>query len=249
MRRLMRADLKRITKRTSVIVIFVLMLILGCFTTIYDFTDSLVNGLKLVTAYMDSFAFSSFCFGLVILSRVYLDDFRAAITSGVIGRGISRGKYVVVKFLDSVVLFFCMHLFLTLVVYATGRGMGAQLTPDETRMFLLYFVTEVIGTAADITIAALFLFLTGRAALCVFVYTALYLIAPLVVYFAQMSSLDMKYHFTRYYVIGMLNNSFTVSMFGEDVKGALLFLLTALIYIGLPLFVSGAVFNKMEMEF
>ena len=92
MRRLMRADLKRITKRTSVIVIFVLMLILGCFTTIYDFTDSLVNGLKLVTAYMDSFAFSSFCFGLVILSRVYLDDFRAAITSGVIGRGISRGK-------------------------------------------------------------------------------------------------------------------------------------------------------------
>ena len=104
MRRLIRADIRRILKKRSVIILFFLMLLYLCLIVIGSYPAFDQDALVPVKELMSHTRMPELVLGLVILFGVYADDFRSMTYTCVIGRGLTRSKLVLAKLLDTVIL-------------------------------------------------------------------------------------------------------------------------------------------------
>ena len=116
MRRLIRADIRRILKKRSVIVLFCIALVFLCLHVVGSCLAYDMDPVVPVKNLMSRIRVPELVIGLVILFGVYSDDFRSMTYSSVIGRGLTRSKLVLAKLLDTVILTALMYGIITLVL-------------------------------------------------------------------------------------------------------------------------------------
>ena len=162
MRRLIRADFNRILLKKEFYILLIVSLIYAVGMTIKDMSSHVRGGYSVFLTYKDSSLSFSFLFGLITLLAVYGDEFSSLVMDGVIGRGISRVKYVMVKFLDSLSILLFLFITYGLVTYIPGAVMAGGLNADENGMFFMTMMTGIISTLAYVTIAAMFLYISGQ---------------------------------------------------------------------------------------
>lgn len=250
MRRVLEADMKRITAK-----ILPWILVLVAYATLYI---SLVSGIEespdrnfyFIKTASERYALVSTIIGFAVLLGVYGDEFKSMVMIGVIGRGISRDKFVFAKFLDIMLLEFIMIFLSAVYVFALKYYFNVTLNAPETKFLICMFVFDYIEELAYVTIAALFYFMSENAAIGMFAYLSFQIIIPVIIQILIfLSPFFAKYKIESYYIYGLTSSAYSDFILG-DTLGAFMTLLPAIaIYIVAVLVLTMLVFRKKELEF
>ena len=249
MRRLLEADLKRV-----LIKILPWILLVLCF--IYE-TVSLVNSLDkspdrsfaVLTKLVGLHSLSMTIIGFTALLGIYADEFKSMVMIGVIGRGLSRDKFVLGKFLDLCLLTLLMETITIIYIFILKAVFRATFTPLETRFLIISFIVSFLETIAYVTISAVFYFLSENAAVGLFAYLTFQIIIPLSLELILQLTNLAKYHAERFYVSGMMSVAYSNFIMGDYAGGLGYILLAVLIYILGALGLTMLIFRKKELEF
>ncbi len=249
MRRMIRADLARIMRKKGVWVLFAL-------TAVY-FT-LIVLGFRFVYAWAgDSFTYAvcltlpvpEFFFGLCIFLWIYGDDFASMSMITAIGRGLTKTKVVLAKFLDTLILTILFHCILIVILTVIRLASGTYLTPDEAGTLYLSVVNGAYQILGYVTISAIPLYLFGSLPAAVFVMVVIFVLIPAVFSVMTDTTLILTYHIERYYYGNIGDMAVADIMLGLPGKGALLFLAGLIIYAGTALAACMVFFKLKETEF
>ena len=250
MRKLLEADMKRIMTK---ILPWVLLLAVWVYIAVKMATgigDSIDRDFFFVRTTQASFGLLDLVVGFGALFGVYGDEFKSMAMIGVIGRGISRDKFVIAKFLDA--LFFVTEMTVLTVIYVmiVKAVFGINLNATESRFIVCLFVFTLIEQFAYVTIAAIFYFLSENAAVGLFAYLAFALIVPLTLDLAIMFiPFLQKLRINTWYIQGMVGSIYSDFVMG-DIQGAVLMLFPLIgVYILAMLVISIVIFRKKELDF
>ena len=249
MRRLIRADIRRILKKRSVIILFFLMLLYLCLIVIGSYPAFDQDPLVPVKELMSHTRMPELVLGLVILFGVYADDFRSMSYSCVIGRGLTRSKLVLAKLLDTVILTVIMYGIITLVLTAGLRAVDCSFTPRLSRAFYMTIFIAVYKTVGYIALSSMILYITNNIPLTTISLLLLYIVVPFSTLLFSLNAQVKAVHIERLHYAGLADNAFSDFLFGSAGMGIGKLLLGLLVYLGLVLFVTVKIFDKKELEF
>ena len=250
MRRLLEADMKRImTKIIPWLLLLVVWIFLGVRLAV-GIGDSIDRNFFFLRTVGSALAFMDLVIGFSALLGVYGDEFKSMAMIGVIGRGISRDKFVLAKFLDSVLLIVEMLALSVIYILILKAVFGVTYNAVETRYTVCAIVFTLIEEIAYVTIAAIFYFLSENAAIGLFAYLAFELIIPATLNIAiHLSPFLKKLQIERWYVTGMCSSAYSDFILG-DVGGAILMMIPAIaVYIAAMLVITMLIFRKKELDF
>ncbi len=164
MRRLISADIRRILSKLGFYIAPVAYFLL--FLT--DFSGSSSSRVKefdeLLLGYNITYKYVfPFVAGIPVFLGVYADELKAGAMQQSIGRGMSRNKIVVGKFIDCVILSFVIYLLSFVLEYISLRTQNvyvSELQLMRLGTLLLASCLKVVGAAA---FAAMFVYFTWNA--------------------------------------------------------------------------------------
>ena len=246
MSNLIRADLRRILGKRSFHIILMLVAALALVSVLWD-RFHFWNGF-VYAAHMSSYitGIGAVLIGVTLFSAVYADEFRACSLQAVIGRGITRGKILIVKIIDcailTVVVYACFLVFLLLLSLITGAAMDGS----DIKILVFSTISAVFVLICATPLAAVVIFATDNIALATFADLALLSIIPLAFELIGMTIIGHNLHLADYTISGFADRAFSGMMLGTGGIGDLFF--GALIYIGLAFLLSYLVFRKKELE-
>ena len=249
MRRLIRADIRRILKKPSVIVLLCLalaflgLLVIGSCLA-YD-KDAVVP----VKNLMARMRMPELLIGLVILFGAYADDFRSMSYACVIGRGLTRSKLVFAKLLDTVILTALMYGIITLVLRVGLMLVGCEFTPRLSRAFYMTIFISAYKTVGYIALASMILYITNSIPVSTISLLLLYIAVPLSALLFSLNPQVKALHIERLHYAGLADNAFSDFMFGSAGMGIVKLVLGLVVYLGLVLFVTVRLFDRKELEF
>ena len=249
MRRLIRADIRRILKKRSVIILFLLMLLYLCLIVIGSYPAFDQDPLVPVKELMSHTRMPELVLGLVILFGVYADDFRSMTYTCVIGRGLTRSKLVLAKLLDTVILAALMYGIITLVLSVGLKFVGCSFTPRLRRAFYMTILITVYKTVGYIALSSMILYITNNIPLTTISLLLLYIVVPFSTLLFSLNAQVKALHIERLHYAGLADNAFSDFLFGSAGMGIGKLLLGLLVYLGLVLFVTVKIFDKKELEF
>ena len=167
--------------------------------------------------------------GFAALLGIYGDEFKSMAMITVIGKGLTREKFVFAKFID------------TLILVALMMGI---------RFLINMFVFDFIELVMFVTIASIFYFLSENAAVGLFAYLAFMQIIPVTLTFAKMLSPWFANHkLDKLYVSGLIGMVSSNLIIGDIVGAFLVILPTIAVYIGGALLINILVFSRKELDF
>ena len=249
MRRLISADINRIMhKKLLWICLGLGILLLGAsalgFKIAFVWDGS-------IFAYAMSFAipFLEFIFGILTLVYVYGEEVRSMTMVTAIGRGLTREKLILAKFLDTVIISIVLNVVMSLFIFIFQLISGAGLTQSQGTLVYLTVFTGLYRTLGYLTVSALFLFITWSIPLSVLVYSAFNLLIPTAFLLFPDSTPVAVLHIDRYYFGNIAGMALTDFVLGLPTEGAALYLTGFLAYILLPLLLMMLVFRKKELDF
>ncbi|MBQ8076065.1 MAG: hypothetical protein IJ237_08785 [Oscillospiraceae bacterium] len=249
MRRLIRADIRRILKKRSVILLFLIALGYLCFQVIGSFLAYEQDPFVAVQNMMSKIAMPEIILGLVILFGVYADDFRSMSYSCVIGRGLTRSKLVLAKLLDTVILSVFMYGIITLILSLSLKLMGCTFTPRLSRAFYMTVLVTVYKTVGYIALSSMILYITNNIPLSTIFLLLLYIAVPFSTLLFSLNPQVKAFHVERIHYAGIADNAFSDLLFGSVGMAIGKLLLGLVVYLGLVLFVTIKIFDKKELEF
>ncbi|MCR5404226.1 MAG: hypothetical protein K6E91_10485 [Butyrivibrio sp.] len=249
MRRVLEADLKRImAKILPWLLILIVYIVLGVSLAIQIDTkpDRTFFFLQRTT---ECYSFVGLIIGFSVLLGVYGDEFKSMVMIGVIGRGISRDKFVLAKFFDTLILAFIITALTAIYVGILQLVFGVTLNAAEMKYLICTYVFDYIELTCCITIASIFYFLSENSAIGMFAFLAFETIIPVTIELLVMLSNLQRYHINRYYIVGLSASAYSDFILG-DIVGALakIFVCIAVYMVG-ALFITVLVFRKKELEF
>ena len=249
MRRLIRADIRRILKKRSVIVIFCITLVLLWTQVVGSYLAYDKDPVVPVKNLMSRIRVPELVIGLVILFGVYSDDFRSMTYSSVIGRGLTRSKLVLAKLLDTVILTALMYGIITLVLRLGLMLVGCDLSPRLSRAFYMTIFITVYKTVGYIALASMILYITNNIPVTTISLLLLYIAVPFSALLFSLNPQVKALHIERLHYAGLAGNAFSDFMFGSAAMGIGKLVFGLLVYLGLVLFVTIKIFDKKELEF
>ncbi len=249
MRRLIRADIRRILKKRSVIVLFCISLMFLSFHVIGSFLAYEKDPVVPVKSLMSHMAMPELLIGLVILFGVYSDDFRSMTYSCVIGRGLTRSKLVLAKLLDTVILTVLMYGIITLVLRLGLMFVGCSLTPRLSRAFYMTIFITIYKTVGYIALSSMILYITNNIPVTTISLLLLYIAVPFSALLFSLNPQVKALHIERLHYAGLAGNAFSDFVFGSAFMGFGKLVFGLLIYLGLVLYVTIRIFDKKELEF
>ncbi len=250
MKNLIKGDIRRILCKKSLWATFIV---------------AIMANLAMVMFYMYSMKYSSFNFaianlsgisdfggmiiGVAVFIAVYADDFKSMTIISIIGRGNSRLKIIIAKFINSVIITFLLFIIFALQVFVLTKIMGIVMIPDELLAVYMGVIKGIYITIGYVTMASIFMYATGNIAFSVFMVVMLYLIIPVVLQLSSMLPLLQNMHLSRYEYSGLASEGLTNILLGMPVSGIAIMIGSFIIYVGGSLAIIYAVFNKKELDF
>ena len=280
MRRLIVTDLLRGQRKKSyiilmggVIVLIIIIAILSIFFATKMETllasGSLENGRAdfFLSAYSATEAFIPFMVGIPIFSAVFSDDFKSRTMQTAIGRGISRDKLILSRFIEVILMMVEAYIVFAITAAICGAVLGA--TAGGIFGLVGRMLLSAVCILSHLSIAMLLVYLTqnptvGLVFYILFEANVFRLILKLVdnISFLKDNGISIAdwvpsgvYTKASNYMLGVaaVNDAeldiFTPAIEQDITKGILYLLLLIGAYIILPVILSQVVFRKKELDF
>ena len=249
MRRLLKGDIRRILRKNIFAIFFVLMILLDAGVCCFTYARRLHTGFAFVNDQVMVIPVIFFVFSLVVFMGVYADEFKSMTMIGVIGRGFSREKMVLVKFIDSVLLLLLQTGGFALVLFIGIKISPLNLSADEMRYLFVKIALETFLVLGYMTMAAFMFYLTNNTAVAVFSLIGLSFLVGFGLKIANISPVLRVLHLDRYYLSGLGGSAFADIIIGNGAAAAGILIVAALIYIGGALLGTAVYFSKKELDF
>lgn len=239
MRNLLRADLRRILKRVSIYVwLFLIFVIFFLSALSKDYTADIVGMEQGVTSLLGPIMVS-----IPVFLGVYGREIQAGSMQCVIGRGMSRTKLILTKYLECVLMCLFFFFFIWLAFFLRNNVGDAGLTANQNKMLTIFVLFAFIKTCGYFAITTFFFFIAWSVAPGI---VALLVSAFLMPMLFTMLDGFLKTDFSEFYFNGMIDNAYA-SIAAGDIGYTLI--LAIVLYIGGALLLTALVFRKKEIEF
>lgn len=249
MRRVLEADLRRITAKILPWILLLIAYIMIGVTLAYQIDTKPDRNFFFLTRAGQGCSFVGLIIGFSVLLGVYGDEFKSMVMIGVIGRGISRDKFVLAKFFDTLILSFVITVMTAVYIGILQLVLGVTLNDVQTRYLICSYVFNYIELTCCITIASIFYFLSENSAIGMFAFLAFQAVIPVTLELLVMLSNLQKYHINRYYIVGLNASAYSDFIMG-DIAGALVKMIVCIaVYMVAAVFITMLIFRKKELEF
>ena len=239
MRNLLRADLRRILKRVSIYVwLFLIFVIFFLSALSKDYTADIVGMEQGVTSLLGPILVS-----IPVFLGVYGREIQAGSMQCVIGRGMSRTKLILTKYLECVLMCLFFFFFIWLAFFLRNNVGDAGLTANQNKMLTIFVLFAFIKTCGYFAFTTFFFFIAWSVAPGI---VALLVSAFLMPMLFTMLDGFLKTDFSEFYFNGMIDNAYA-SIAAGDIGYTLI--LAIVLYIGGALLLTALVFRKKEIEF
>lgn len=239
MRNLLRADLRRILKRVSIYVwLFLIFVIFFLSALSKDYTADIVGMEQGVTSLLGPILVS-----IPVFLGVYGRELQAGSMQCVIGRGMSRTKLILTKYLECVLMCLFFFFFIWLAFFLRNNVGDAGLTANQNKMLTIFVLFAFIKTCGYFAFTTFFFFIAWSVAPGI---VALLVSAFLMPMLFTMLDGFLKTDFSEFYFNGMIDNAYA-SIAAGDIGYTLI--LAIVLYIGGALLLTALVFRKKEIEF
>lgn len=203
------------------------------------------------TAKVTSFlSFFPLIVGLFVFLSVYADDFKCKSMQVAIGYGVPRGKIVLGKLLESVLLLLGLSVVMAGLLLAAPIFLGLAHSTENLELLALGAAAEMLRTLGYIALASVPAFVSQNAVNGIIVYVLLasktvYIVLSLLL--GQEFVIDAAGDLTKYLYTSQLYAAQELFVRHEAFCGVLL--LAIIGYVAVPTIVSVIAFRKKELEF
>ena len=249
MRRLINADLWRISMKRPLWIVTFLFMAFDVPFTWYCLSKGLDKGLAFTETASGLSGSYSFVLGFVLLSGVYSDEYRNMTMIATIGRGISRKKYVLAKFLDGMLLtMLCFSLF---AVFSAVLQLAFSVSLSRRELFFLAmaYISDAVSLVACMTMASIAFYLTHNVVLGVIAFLTVTVIIPVSMQVASLIPFIARFRPDMYSLDGVVSMAKSAFIMGNTGYGILISLAGIAVYIVAALILSMIVFEKKELDF
>lgn len=239
MRNLLRADLRRILKRVSIYIwLFLIFVVFFLSALSKDYTADIIGMEQGVTSLLGPIMVS-----IPVFLGVYGREIQAGSMQCVIGRGMSRTKLILTKYLECVLMCLFFFFFIWLAFFLRNNVGDAGLTANQNKMLTIFVLFAFIKTCGYFAFTTFFFFIAWSVAPGI---VALLVSAFLMPMLFTMLDGFLKTDFSEFYFNGMIDNAYA-SIAAGDIGYTLI--LAIVLYIGGALLLTALVFRKKEIEF
>ena len=239
MRNLLRADLRRILKRVSIYIwLFLIFVVFFLSALSKDYTADIIGMEQGVTSLLGPILVS-----IPVFLGVYGRELQAGSMQCVIGRGMSRTKLILTKYLECVLMCLFFFFFIWLAFFLRNNVGDAGLTANQNKMLTIFVLFAFIKTCGYFAFTTFFFFIAWSVAPGI---VALLVSAFLMPMLFTMLDGFLKTDFSEFYFNGMIDNAYA-SIAAGDIGYTLI--LAIVLYIGGALLLTALVFRKKEIEF
>lgn len=237
MRRMIRADIRRILKK---VMFYVIALIAYIIMFSVKTGDTALDQVMLIKAAME--LIGSVMLSIAVFIFVYGEEFKTGVIQAVIGRGLSRSKVVVAKYMDCLILLLIYLIPLLLIAYLKNSMSGLPISPKQSMDVFWDFVFMYLRSAGYLAFGTLALFFTVSVA-----GGMVALIAVIMVVSDCLRALQshLPVHVYDFYFEGLIDKAQADFMIGKAPWP----LIPAIgIYIIGVLFLTGKIFERKELD-
>ncbi|MBR4575467.1 MAG: ABC transporter permease [Lachnospiraceae bacterium] len=250
MKNLIKGDIMRIMRKKSLWVAFIAALIVNVLMIMFYLFSMNNSSLNYVMGNLDGMGdIGGMVIGIAVFLAVYNDDFKSMTIISIIGRGNSRLRIIIAKFINSVIITLILYAVFALQVLVMTKVIGMELLPDERVALCLGVFRGIYITIGYVTMAAIVIYATGNNAFSVFMLVMFYLIIPNVLPFASNLPVVRNIHIERYDYCGLCSNGLSNIILGMTFRGVMILILAFIIYVGASIAIICKVFNKKELDF
>lgn len=188
--------------------------------------------------------------GLFTFMSVYADDFKCKSMQVAIGYGISRGRIVLGKLLESTILLFGSAAIMGVFVIATPIVLGLAPNAQHLETLLFTILAEMLRALGYTAISTIPVFFSQNAVNGTIIYV---LLASKTVYIAlsmilgQAFLINLVGDLTKYLYTTQLYTAKTLLMENKPFLSA--WMLAMIGYVAIPTAISVISFHKKELEF
>ena len=191
----------------------------------------------------------SMIIGISVFLAVYADDFKSMTIISIIGRGNSRLKVILAKFINSVIITGIMFIILALQIFVMSKVMEIEMIHDEALALVLLIIYGILLTIGYVTMAAIAIYGTGNISFSIFMVVMFYLIIPTALSLTSMIPFLKSLNLSRYEYNGLLMAGFSSIILGMTTSGIVTLIFSFVIYVGASLAIIYAIFRKKELDF
>ena len=239
MRNLLRADLRRILKRVSIYVwLFLIFVVFFLSALSMEYTADIINMEQGVTSLLGPLLVS-----IPVFLGVYGRELQAGSMQCVIGRGMSRTKLILTKYLECVLMCLFFFFFIWLAFFLRNNVGDAGLTANQNKMLTIFVLFVFIKTCGYFAFTSFFFFIAWSVAPGIVALLVSAFLMPLLI-----TMLDgfLKTDFSEFYFNGMIDNAYASIAAGDF---GYMLIPAIVLYIGGALLLTALVFRKKEIEF
>ena len=247
MKNLIYADLRRIFHKKSFCILLLLLLAeallslkisMNIYATSFNYATS-ASGAGMFSVIM----------GVIILSSVYCDEFKSNAMTSVIGRGYSRTKIIIAKFIDAAILTIIVTALKILFVLMLAPVFGQNLDLFEIKMIVFQNIFTFYSILGNIIVASFFLFLTANTASTIFIFLLLEIMVPTVMSLISDIVFIKEIGASRIDLNSISQIIFTDIMLGINFHAATMLFISFMIYFAMFMALSIVCFHKKELDF
>lgn len=254
MRNVILTDIRRAQSKKSLIVCMSIMIVVALLIAIVLRTTSLFSdapgeAYENVISGFFSF-FTPLLIGIPIFSAIYTDDFKSRSMQIAIGRGVSRPKMMLARFLETLILIVEWHVVFTIVALICALIDGANGAQIASCIGSIWSVS--VKMIVFMSLSLLFVYgtqnpTTGLVFYIIFAANVLDLIFTGIDMIPFLSERNIS---VSQFFPGSACSNFISAIYEGDVLHSFTWGIGILIgYIILPLIISINIFNKKELEF
>ncbi len=230
-------------------IFFTLIILLGIANTIYTFYKYLPTSYNFVTGMVSCSEDLYIVFSFLIFLTVYTEDYKSMTLITVIGKGYSRIKVVLAKFLDVVVTSVAVFLLYGIITVILSFVFRQNVLPEEAWFYIFSSVKYVLLMIGMTTFASIGIYATGSTAFSFLVLTVVMFtndqLSQLLTYIPVIKKLRLD----RILFGNVLKSGFSDVMLGSTAKGICVMCTGFVVYVGLALVAVHLIFNRKELDF
>ena len=164
MKSLIFADVKRILRKPSYWIVLGICLLISLFWTVRANNGGGMSGLSFASNQGTAIKTMNLFIGIAIYVSVYADEFTSNSMQCLIGRGISRRRLLIAKFVNCVIITFISYGIYTLFITITGLIMGVKMNGAESGFLYSSILTNAFTVLGYATISMIILFWSKNVA-------------------------------------------------------------------------------------